>query len=233
MSLVTGTGNGSAVTQRRAAAVHPIVAGIFIATCVAAPQTLAAEIYSAHVDREGQRILVRGVDLDQAGGVTLGGVAVPFASSDPSELEIPFGTEVYDAIQWEASYNLVIDGTLRISVYIDGPIAAPPPPPEPPSGGPDCPCTAGWGASGIPKDNFTWCLWGQDGDQLWIYGNRDQYTISAAYDPTNIFFDPVDPGNSVSYCVLIESGSYTVAEPVTNINQYHDCEGWMFRKVCI
>jgi hypothetical protein len=194
----------------------------------------AVGINSIHVDREGERIIVRGVDLDLATTVTLGGVTVPTANVTTSELDIPFGTEVYSAVQWEASYNLVIDGTEHLSVYIGAPIVAPPtPPPEPPPGGPDCPCITGWEESDIPKDNFSWCYYGQDGNQLWIFAIREQWTISAAFDPSDLYFDPVEPGNSVSYCVLMDSGSYTVAEPVVNSDQYSNCEDWMWINICL
>jgi hypothetical protein len=196
-----------------------------------------AEVHSIHVDRVGEKILVQGSGFDSGTSFTLGGVAVPAADVTGSELSIPFGTEVYAAVQWEASYSLIVDGTDNISVYIAAPIMdsppPPSPPPEPPPGGPDCPCIAGWLASGIPQDNFSWCYYGQDNNQLWMYATRDSFSISSAFDPTNIFFDPVEPGNSVSYCVLIDNGSYTVAEPVVNIDQYSDCELWMWRKICI
>jgi hypothetical protein len=203
-----------------------------MACCVlCAPAALAVELHSIHILREDNKILVRGADLDLVSSVLLGGSPVPIIPVSPFEFEIPFGTEVYGAIAWEGSYNLVVDDALRLSVYIDGPITAPPPPP--PTGGPDCPCITGWASSAIPQDNFTWCLYGQDGDQLWMYGVRDQWTISTAFEPGNIVFDPVSPGNSISYCVLLENGSYTVAEPVVNIDQYSDCELWLWRKICI
>jgi len=194
-----------------------------------------AEVHSVHVDRVGEKILVQGSDFDTGTTFTLGGVAVPTTAVTGTELSIAFGTEVYAAVQWEASYSLIIDGTDSISVYIMAPIVGPPPPPPPPPppGGPECPCITGWSASGIPQDNFSWCYYGQDNNQLWMYATRNSFTISTAFDPTNIFFDPVEPGNSVSYCVLIDNGSYTVAEPVVNIDQYSDCEIWMWRKICI
>jgi len=194
-----------------------------------------AEIHSVHVDREGERVIVRGSGFDLTTGFTLGGVAVPTANVTPTELDIPFGPEIYSAVQWEASYRLIMDGTDSVSVYIDAPITAPPPPPPPPPppGGTDCPCKTAWSSSGIPKDNFTWCPYGQDGNQLWMYGARDNWTISMAFDPGNIFFDPVNPGNSVSYCVLMDNSSFIVAEPVVNIEQYSDCELWMWRNICI
>jgi len=212
------------------------VIALFFGVLLLAPGVaLSAEIHSVHVDREGERILIRGSGFDLATSFTLSGLAVPTANVTPTELDIPFGTEIYSAVQWEASYRLIMDGTDRVSVYIDAPITAPPPPPPPPPPpeGPDCPCKTAWSSSGIPKDNFTWCYYGQDGNQLWMYGVRDNWTISTAFDPGNTFFDPVDPGNSVSYCVLIDNGSYSVAEPVVNVDQYSDCENWMWINICI
>lgn len=194
-----------------------------------------AEVHSVHVDRVAEKILVQGSGFVPGTSFTLGGVSVPTSNVTDSELDIAFGTQIYAAVQWEASYNLVIDGTDHLSIYIAAPITEPPPPPPPPppSGGPDCPCIADWSASAIPQDNFSWCYYGQDNNQLWMYAPRDNFVISTAFDPGNIFFDPVEPGNSISYCVLIDNGSYTVAEPVVNIDQYADCENWMWRKICI
>ena len=194
-----------------------------------------AEVDSVHVDRVEEKILVRGSGFVPGTSFNLGGVSVPTANVTDSELDIPFGIEIYTAVQWEASYSLIVDDAARLSIYIAAPITEPlpPPPPPPPSGGPDCPCIGDWSASGIPQDNFSWCYYGQDNNQLWMYAPRDNFIISSAFDPGNIFFDPVEPGNSVSYCVLIDNGSYTVAEPVVNIDQYSDCENWMWRKICI
>lgn len=200
--------------------------------CVLVPgAAAAAEIHSVHVDREGERLLVRGSGFSGGTSFTLGGVAVPTANVSATELDIPFGAEIYSAVQWEASYLLVVDGSIAVSVYIDDPIVDPGG--DPPSGGPDCPCIPGWSASGIPKDNFTWCLWGQDNNQLWMIGERDNWTISTAFDPTNIFFDPGNPGNSISYCALLDNNTYDVAEPVTNIDQYSDCENWLWINICL
>ena len=200
-----------------------------------APAAFAADLHSASVDRAGERIIVRGSGFDGGTAITLGGVAIPTANVSPTELDLPFGVEVASAAQWRASYALVADGTTRISLFIDAPIndPAPPPPPPPPPGGPDCPCISGWDASGIPKDNFTWCTYGQDGTQNYIYGQRDNWFIAAAHDPNDLFFDPVDPGNSVSFCSLHDGTNYTVAEPIVNEDQYWDCELYMWVNICI
>lgn len=194
-----------------------------------AADAAAAEIFSAHVDRDAQKIIVKGSGFNQSTTLTLGGVAVVKGNVTGNEVEIPFATEVYSAVQWEASYSLVIDGTNRISIYIDAPILAPPPP-----GGPDCPCIAGWEAAGLWPDTFL-CGDGTDGSQSYIYGNSfvDNSFISAAFDPNNILYDPNNPGNSISYCALVQNNVYTVTEPVVNEDQYTDCYAWMWANICL
>ena len=214
----------------------PFLAALSV-VLLGAAGTVAADLHSASVDRAGERIIVRGAGFDGATTVTLGGIAVPTANVTPTTLDLPFGTAVYDALQWRGSYALVADGADRISLYVDAPVEAPepppPPPPPPPPGGTECPCTAGWDASGIPRDNFTWCSYGTDGTQNWIIAPRDQYLASAAFDPNDLFFDAAAPENSVSYCVMQEGGVFTVAEPVVNADQYWDCETWLWANVCL
>ncbi len=193
------------------------------------PQALAAEIYSAHVDREAQKIIIRGTGFNQSTTLTLGGVSVNTANVTGTELDIPFAAAVYLVVQWEGSYNLIVDDINRITVYIEAPILAPPPP-----GGPDCPCIAGWEGAGLFPDTFL-CGDGTDGTQSYIFGNSfvDNSFISAAFDPNNIFFDEDVPGNSISYCALIQNNVYTVAEPVVNQDQYTDCYAWMWANICL
>lgn len=197
----------------------------------------AAVLYSARVDRDAGVIIVRGADFQPSSSVTLGGVPVSADYLGAGWLEIPFAEAVYTAVQWGGSYRLTVDGT-TVSVYMSQPITPlppePPPEPPPPTGGPDCPCIASWEASAVPKDNFSWCTYGQDGTQAYIFAPRDgRWITSAAFDPFNPFFDPVDPGNSISYCVLVDDGSYVIAEPVTNVQQFSDCENWMWINICI
>jgi hypothetical protein len=181
----------------------------------------AADLYSAHVDREAQKIILKGSGFGQSTTVTLGGVAVVKGNITNLELEIPFADEVYSAVQWEASYNLVVDDTNRISVYIDSPILSPPPP-----GGLDCPCIADWEAAGLAPSSLS-CSDGIDGTQTFVFGIGGNTIISAAFDPNNIFFDENNPGNSLSFCALSQNNIYTVAEPVVNQEQYLDCADWI------
>jgi len=196
----------------------------------------AAEIDSVRVDRIGEKIIVTGSGFDGATTFTLGGVAVSTAGVTLTELDIPFSTDVASAVMWRGTYHLVVDGTTGFSVYIKAPIedpAPPPPPPPPPPGGTTCPCTADWEASGIPKDLYSLCFYLLDGTQESTSAQRDSWFISAAFDPNYIFFDPVDPGNSISYCALHDGTSWTVAEPIVNQDEFDDCDYWLWHNICI
>lgn len=196
----------------------------------------ALEIDSVRVDRVNQIIVVQGSGFDVTTGFTLGGVSIATDNVSAIELDIPFGPDLATAVMWRGSYQMVADGSVEFSVYFRAPIndpTPPPPPPPPPPGGTTCPCTDAWEASGIPKDNFTLCFYSLDGTQENTYGQRNEYFIATAFDPNNIFFDPVDPGNSISYCALHDGVSWTVAEPVVNQSEYDDCEHWMWIRVCI
>lgn len=214
-----------------------LLACLCLLVLVSAAPARAAEIHSVYVDREQEKIVVEGAGFANPLSASLAGGVVPATRVSASLVEIPFGAEIYSTVQWQGSYRLEVDG-VTLFVYFAAPVIEPPPPPPPepppPTGGPACPCIAGWEASAIPKDNFTWCLYGQDGTQLWFNGNREgRWTIGMAFDPYQPYFDPVEPGNSISYCVLIDNGSYNVAEPVTNIDQYSDCENYMWQNICL
>lgn len=221
---------------RRLPGTTAVLAGLL---ALGAGPVLAAELHSASVDRAGARIIVRGTGFDGTTAFTLGGVAVPTSNVTASELELPFGVEIFSAVQWRGSYALVANDSSGLSLYIDAPIEAPPPPPPPPpppSGGPDCPCIAGWEATGISNQwDFVLCQDGQDGSQEYVYGSGygNPWFFAAAWDPNDPWFDPVDPGNSVSFCAAHDGVSYTVAEPVTNEDQYWDCYEYLWVEICL
>ncbi len=208
---------------------------------------LGQDIYSIHVQRDQAAIVVKGVDLDLATTVTLGGVTVfPTAPVASGEMLIPFATEVYAAVQWQGSYNLVLDGSERLSVYIDAPIEAPPGPPPPPVGGLDCACIPGWQSyASLIADNWAFCQPFQDGNQQGYVASSQTallpgptpWLIATAFDYDNpLDFDPSDPGSARSFCALDLNmdGSYEVAEPVNNIDQHDDCVNWLFQElVCM
>jgi len=196
----------------------------------------AVELHSASVDRSGERIVVRGADFVGGTTFTLGGVAIPTANVTPTTLDLPFGSGIYSAVQWRGNYALVADGTERLSLYINAAILEPPPPPPPPpppSGGPDCPCIAGWDATGVSnQSDIVWCTDGEDGTQNYTTGSGSSWFFGLGWDPNNPYFDPVDPGNSISFCVAHDGISYTVAEAITNEDQYWDCYEHLWVNIC-
>jgi hypothetical protein len=221
---------------RNAHRARRILAGLLLAAALP-PDAHGQTLHSAHVDTANAKIVVKGSDLDLAAGYTLGGVAVATANVSPAMLDIPFDATVASAVPAPGSYRLNADAAAFLSLYfgaaVEIPGEPPPPPPPPPPAGPDCPCITGWQASGIPKDNFTLCYFDYSGPQQWIAGQRNNWFISAAFDPNNLFFDPADPGNSISYCALHDGTDWTVAEPVVNQDQFDDCDHWLWLNICI
>ena len=191
------------------------------------------EIHSAQVDRVGETIVVKGSGFSAGTSFTLTGVTVPANDISANEQSIAFGPELASAALWRGSYKLIAeDGgvSVEFSVYIGSPIndATPPPP-----GGDACPCKPGWEASAISRDNTILCSYGEIDTQIFMIGVEGRLTISAQFDPNNLFFDPVNPGNSVSICALQKNSSYPVAEPLVNQAQYDDCETWFWQNICL
>ncbi len=200
-----------------------------------AQEAIGQEIYSATVDLNSETIIVRGGGFAMSTELKVGGVLVANDYVNANLLEIPFSEELSNAAQWRGSYRLTADDVAWISLYVASPIPGPSPPPPPGTGGPDCPCIAGWESSGVPRDFWFFCERRFDGTQESLSGQHfsEPWFISIAHDPNNLFFDPVDPGNSISYCALHDGSEWTVAEPITNRDQLDDCENWMWLNVCI
>lgn len=181
-------------------------------------------IDSAKIDRPNQRIIIAGSNLSGA-VFAVGGVAIPASSvsevSDSVQYLL-FGTDLASAVARSGSYNLTVNGSKKIALYADAAILVPPPP----LGGTTCPCIPGWQASGIPQDNWTWCVPVIDGTQVSLSGTRDQFFIATAFDPNNVDFNN-------SFCALNDGTNWTVSEAIVNWDQYDDCEQWMWTYICI
>ncbi len=206
-----------------------------ILTLGIAQAAIAVEIHSVVVDRSAQKIVVSGSGFDAATTLKLGGVDLTgITALSATQLEIPFNAEVASALFTRGRFKLVADGTVNFSVYVSEPVVVPgPPPPPPPPGGTTCPCADDRNAKpGLLYEYSAYCGTYTDGTQVGTYGYGSNYFIAAAFDPNNIYFDPANPGNSISYCVLQEGSTYTVSEPVVNQAEYDDCFSWIWQKVC-
>jgi hypothetical protein len=197
-------------------------------------ESFAQEIHSASVDVNSENVIVRGRGFAMSTELRFGGVPVTYNYLNANLLEIPFSEELSSAARWRGSYRLTADDTAWISIYVAAPIPGPAQPPPPGTGGLDCPCIGDWESSGVPRDWF-WCERRFDGTQESLSGQHlsEPWFISIAHDPNQLIFDPVDPGNSISYCALHDGSDWTVAEPITNRDQFDDCENWMWLNVCI
>lgn len=220
--------------QRRRVLVFALFVGI-ISILGFMAESVAQEIHSVSVDVNTETITVRGSGFAVSTELKIGGVSITNGYVNANLLEIPFSEELSNAAQWRGSYRLTVDDDAWISVYVAAPIPGPSTPPPPGTGGPDCPCIADWESSGVPVDFWFWCERRFDGTQESLSGQHlsEPWFISIAHDSNNLFFDPVDPGNSISYCALHDGSDWTVAEPITNRDQFNDCENWMWLNVCI
>jgi hypothetical protein len=188
----------------------------------AMPVYLAAApvIKKITVDKSHQRIAIEGSGLAGA-SFTVGGIAVLATNVSDTLQFLPFGAELASAVPREGSYSLVVNGSKKSVFYTDAQILAPPP-----TNGTACPCISGWESSGIPMDNWTWCVPAIDGTQVSLSGSRDQFFITAAFDPNHI-----DANNS--FCALHDGTTWSVYQAIGDWNQYDDCESWMWLYICI
>lgn len=198
-----------------------------------------SEIHSVLIDTSSSqgKIIILGSGLNNA-QFELGGIPIPSScinNLSDSEQQISFCAETATAIPNPGSYNLTINGIERFSIYSEQGIVAAPPPPVSFT----CPCTPAWEAPQIPQDNVAWCLWGMDGNQEWIStqgwidGSNRNDVLSAAFDPNNIYFDPNNADNSISFCSLYDGNSFTTAEPIVNQQQYDDCYAKLINDICL
>jgi hypothetical protein len=196
----------------------------------------AAVVDSVTVDWLNLALVVRGSGLTGVTEFLLGSSATPLGTANvtDSQVELPFDSILAAEAAAQGNYNLVVDGIVALSVYIEAPIL------DPAATG--CPCGADW-ASQLGG------LWGpQETDCFELEGPA---VNDAADIAGTILTDPLDstvypwypigasfyPGVPAdSYCALDRiEGDATVTELVRfpiNENQQADCAALLETNVC-
>jgi len=184
------------------------------------PPPAAIVINSAAVDWPLQQIIIRGEGLDAAVDVSLGGSA-PLATTtnlEGTELSIPFDADVANTVTSKGSYQINIDGTDVLSVFIKSQIID--------TDASGCPCQATWSAELLGLEPAPVCLEivGDAPDLAGtIYTNIDDQTVYPHY-LFGASFRPSDP--ELSVCRLVQlNGDATQNELVNErINQAQQIE---------
>ncbi len=196
------------------------------------PPPSAIVVNSATVDWFNEKITIRGNSLDTATDFILGG-SVPITPLDvaASEVNLPFDTDVANAVTDKGNYQLNIDGTDVLSLFVKSQIIA--------SDATGCPCEAAWNVQ----------VGGQQAPEcLQIVGNNspDYADIAGTIytDPTDpavypqfpigASFNPNSPVDSVCRLVQVD-GDGTVTELTTfriNEIQQEDCAFLLTNTYC-
>jgi hypothetical protein len=202
------------------------------------PSTTAvtAVVDSVTVDWVNQALIVRGSGFTGSTGFLLGGNPTPLATENvtDTELSIPFSADIAAEIGVAGNYNLVADGTVQLSVYVESQVV------DPAATG--CPCAEEWA-------NQLGDLYGETertADCLEIEGSgeNDPADISGtilsstpeSYPqyPIGASFYPSDPDASVCRLVQVGADATTIDLVHLRINeiQQADCASEIKYNVC-
>ena len=206
--------------------------------CGAEVVVAPAVVESVTVDWAGEKLVVRGSDLTNSTQVLIGGnpTPLPVANVDVSgvQLDVPFNADMAAEVSAAGSYNLTVDGTVQLSVYIESEVI------DPLATG--CPCAADWGAAlgSLYTDKVTECIEIEGplaNDAADISGTiLTDASDSAVYPhyPIGASFYPGEPDSS--FCRLAQvNGDATVSDLVNlriNETQQQDCAAELALQVC-
>jgi hypothetical protein len=196
----------------------------------------AAEVDSVTVDWLNEKLVIRGSGFTGSTSFLLGSSVTPLLTAvvtDP-QLEIPFSAVMAAEVMSQGNYNLVVDGSVQLSVFIESQVIDP--------AATVCPCVPDWASElGVLwTDKTSDCL-EIEGPSIndiadisgTILSNPLDSTVYPQY-PIGASFYPGDPDSSV--CRLVEvSASATAVDLVNqriNENQQEDCTVELKTNVC-
>jgi hypothetical protein len=192
-------------------------------------------VNSAAVDWKNQQITVRGESLDTAVDFSLGGSVLNNGDLDvvsANELNIPFNTDVANAVTSKGNYQFNIDGADVLSLFVKSQIIA--------TTAIGCPCENEWAAelNGLSPAEQCLELIGPDPlDNADIAGTvLSEPTDSSVYPhyPIGASFLPDDPNNSV--CRLVQVNDDATSNELVNFRinetQQEECATILRNNYC-
>ncbi len=192
--------------------------------CVQEAAVAAAVVDSVTVDWFNQALIVRGSALAGATTFVLGNSAsLGVAGVTDTELDIPFSADMATEVTSQGNYNLVVDGTVQLSVFMESLVID-----QLATG---CPCDAVW----VPV---------LDGLGLWGPLNTDcletANDIAGTIDDTDFSFVigasfSTDPDSSVCRLVQIDKADASTEDLVNlriNENQQAACATALNANIC-
>ncbi len=208
--------------------------------CASAPAVASAVVVeSVTVDWLNEKMVVRGSGFTGSTSFLLGSSASPLGTDNvtDAELDLPFNSDMAAEVTSQGNYNLEVDGSVQLSVFIESQVIDP--------AATDCRCEMEWVAVLVPDT-----LWGpQNTDCLEIVGpaSNDIADIAGTvlFDPSDdttfphypigASFYPGDPDSSVCRLVQINADASTVdlVNLRINENQQAACAAALNANICI
>jgi hypothetical protein len=179
------------------------------------PPPAAAVVNSASVDWLNQAIIVRGENLDPAPEFSLGGSALLATSNVTStSLNIPFNADIANAVLTRGNYQLNVDGTDLLSLFVKSQII------DPAAVG--CPCAGEWinelallveGGLPAPECTLSPPVSGAPDDAIFV--TIPTTDIDFPYVLVGAAYEAADPVNSV--CSLTQFNLEGATEELLNL----------------
>lgn len=206
----------------------------------AAAAAVAVVVDSVTVDWLNEALIVRGSGFTGSTSFLLGSSVTPLGTADVNEtgteLNIPFSADVAAEVISQGNYNLVVDGSVQLSVFIESQII------DPAAIGCPCETDSAWSTElgGLWGPLNTACLEIEGpltNDIADIAGTvLTNFAASSVFPhyPIGASFYPGDPDSSV--CRLVQlNGDASVDELVNwriNENQQEDCALLLKFNIC-
>ena len=106
--------------------------------CNPAPAAASAVVESVTVDWLNEKMVVRGSGFTGSTSFLLGSSASPLGTANvtDAQLDLPFNSDMAAEVTSQGNYNLQVDGSVQLSVFVESQVI------DPAATG--CPCETNW-----------------------------------------------------------------------------------------